>query len=197
MKFISDLRQVGGFLRVLRFPPPTARHEITEILLKMALNIYIKLLNETKSNGVMDLFSKVMKRLYLYYIILNDHSIELLYFYYHESASVYFFTSTVHCFGRFFRKVIRTNLLDLRTIGTSTVGLSDYWVFGLLGIWTIGPSDYWAFRLLGLRTIGPSDYWAFDLLDHRTIGPSDYWTFGLSGRHQIIDTMLTEHIPSE
>ena len=123
-------------------------------------------------NGVMDLFSKVMKRLYLYYIILNDHSIELLYFYHHESSSVYFFTSTVHCFGRFFRKVIRTNLLDLRTIGTSTVGLSDYWVFGLLGIWTIGPSDYRAFRLLGLRTIGPSDYWAFELLDHRTIeGP--------------------------
>jgi hypothetical protein len=23
MKFVSDLRQVGGFLRVLRFPPPT------------------------------------------------------------------------------------------------------------------------------------------------------------------------------
>ncbi len=22
MKFVSDLRQVGGFLRVLRFPPP-------------------------------------------------------------------------------------------------------------------------------------------------------------------------------
>jgi len=23
IKFVSDLRQVGGFLRVLRFPPPT------------------------------------------------------------------------------------------------------------------------------------------------------------------------------
>jgi hypothetical protein len=30
IKFVSDLRQVGGFLQVLRFPP--------EILLKVALN---------------------------------------------------------------------------------------------------------------------------------------------------------------
>jgi hypothetical protein len=38
--FVSDLRQVGGFLRVLRFPPPiklTVR-DIAEILLKVALN---------------------------------------------------------------------------------------------------------------------------------------------------------------
>jgi hypothetical protein len=34
IKFVSDLRQVGGFLRVLQFPI----HEITEILLKVALN---------------------------------------------------------------------------------------------------------------------------------------------------------------
>ena len=36
----SDLRQVNGFLRVLRFPPAkkTDRHDITEILLKGALN---------------------------------------------------------------------------------------------------------------------------------------------------------------
>ena len=40
IKFISDLRQVGDFLRVLRFPPPikTDRHDITEILLKVAFN---------------------------------------------------------------------------------------------------------------------------------------------------------------
>ena len=39
IKFDSDLRQVGGFLRVLRFPPQkTDRHDITEILLKRALN---------------------------------------------------------------------------------------------------------------------------------------------------------------
>jgi hypothetical protein len=33
--------QVSGFLRILRFPPPskTDRHDITEILLKVALNI--------------------------------------------------------------------------------------------------------------------------------------------------------------
>jgi hypothetical protein len=35
IKFVSDLRPVGGFLRVIRFHPPI----ITEILLKVALNI--------------------------------------------------------------------------------------------------------------------------------------------------------------
>jgi hypothetical protein len=37
IKFISDLRQVGG---VLRFPPQlkTNRHDIAEVLLKVALN---------------------------------------------------------------------------------------------------------------------------------------------------------------
>jgi len=41
IKFVSDLRQVGGFLLVLRFPPPVklTRHDITEILLKVALSI--------------------------------------------------------------------------------------------------------------------------------------------------------------
>jgi hypothetical protein len=40
IKFVSDLRQVGGFLLVLGFPLPikTDRHDITEILLKVALN---------------------------------------------------------------------------------------------------------------------------------------------------------------
>jgi hypothetical protein len=35
--FVSDLRHVGGFLRVLRFPPPiklTSTIDIVEILLK-------------------------------------------------------------------------------------------------------------------------------------------------------------------
>jgi hypothetical protein len=37
--FVSDLWQIGGFLRVLRFPPPiTLTAPITEILLKVALN---------------------------------------------------------------------------------------------------------------------------------------------------------------
>ena len=34
IKFVSELRQAGGFLRVLRFPPPKK----TKILLKVALN---------------------------------------------------------------------------------------------------------------------------------------------------------------
>ena len=41
IKFVRDLWQVGGFLRVFRFPPPitnkTDRHDITEILLKASL----------------------------------------------------------------------------------------------------------------------------------------------------------------
>ena len=37
IKFVSDLRQVGGFLRVLWFPPPI-KLTATEILLKLALN---------------------------------------------------------------------------------------------------------------------------------------------------------------
>ena len=42
IKFVSDLRQISGFLRVLQFPPPIkliAKIDITEILLKVALNI--------------------------------------------------------------------------------------------------------------------------------------------------------------
>jgi hypothetical protein len=40
IKFISDLRQVDGFLRVLSVSSTnkTDRHDITEILLKVALN---------------------------------------------------------------------------------------------------------------------------------------------------------------
>ena len=39
-RFVSDFRQVGGFLRVLQFPPPIklTTTAITEILLKVALN---------------------------------------------------------------------------------------------------------------------------------------------------------------
>jgi hypothetical protein len=39
-KFVRRLQQVGGFLVVCRFSPPikTERHNITEILLKAALN---------------------------------------------------------------------------------------------------------------------------------------------------------------
>jgi hypothetical protein len=39
MKFVSDLWQVGGFPQEIRFPPnKTDRHDISEILLKVALN---------------------------------------------------------------------------------------------------------------------------------------------------------------
>jgi hypothetical protein len=41
IKFISDLRQVGGFLRALRFHPPIKKNDrldIAEILLKVAIN---------------------------------------------------------------------------------------------------------------------------------------------------------------
>jgi hypothetical protein len=40
IKFVSDLQQVGGFVRVICFVPPIKidRHDIAEILLKMALN---------------------------------------------------------------------------------------------------------------------------------------------------------------
>jgi hypothetical protein len=39
IKFVSDLRKIGGFLRVLQFPPPITDHyDTTEILLKVALN---------------------------------------------------------------------------------------------------------------------------------------------------------------
>jgi hypothetical protein len=44
IKFVSDLRQVSGFLRVLRFPPPlkltTTIYRVTKILLKVALNCH-------------------------------------------------------------------------------------------------------------------------------------------------------------
>ena len=41
LKFVIDFRQVCGFPRVFRFPSPikTDRHDITEILLMVALNI--------------------------------------------------------------------------------------------------------------------------------------------------------------
>ena len=40
IKFVSDLSQVGGFLQVLRFPPPIKLTAtiITELLLKGSLN---------------------------------------------------------------------------------------------------------------------------------------------------------------
>ena len=47
MKFVCDLRKVGGFLQVLRFPPPikTDGHDKIEILLKVTLNTITLILN--------------------------------------------------------------------------------------------------------------------------------------------------------
>jgi hypothetical protein len=44
IKFVSDLRLVGGFIRVLPFPLPNKsdRHDIVEILLKVAISIITK-----------------------------------------------------------------------------------------------------------------------------------------------------------
>ena len=51
IKFVSDLRQVGSFLRVPLFPPPikTDRHDTTKILLKVALST-IKQTNNQRTN---------------------------------------------------------------------------------------------------------------------------------------------------
>ena len=59
IKFVGDLRQMGGFLQALLFPPPnkTDNHDITEILLKVALNTIILILKQWSS-----------KCLYLYLI---------------------------------------------------------------------------------------------------------------------------------
>jgi hypothetical protein len=45
IKFVSDLQQVGGFIRVLQYTNKTDRHDITEILLKVALNTITPTLN--------------------------------------------------------------------------------------------------------------------------------------------------------
>ena len=51
IKFVSDLRQVGGFLRVLQFSPTnkTDGHEITEILLNVSLNTINQAMANTTS----------------------------------------------------------------------------------------------------------------------------------------------------
>jgi hypothetical protein len=66
IKFASDLRQVGGYLRVLRFPPPTNktdRHDITEILLKVELNIITLTLKP-----LISIVGKIMERSVYKYI---------------------------------------------------------------------------------------------------------------------------------
>jgi hypothetical protein len=48
IKFVSDLQQFGGFLCVLRHPPPikTDRQDIAEILLKVVLNTITLILTQ-------------------------------------------------------------------------------------------------------------------------------------------------------
>ena len=60
IKFVSDLRQVGGFLKVLTTPVSstnkTDHHNITEILLKVAINtITITQMNSLERNLILHL----------------------------------------------------------------------------------------------------------------------------------------------
>jgi hypothetical protein len=51
IQFVSDLRQVGGFFRVIQFPPPnkTDLHDIIEILLNVSLNTINQAMANTTS----------------------------------------------------------------------------------------------------------------------------------------------------
>jgi len=66
IKFVSDLRQVSGFLRVLRFHPSI---KLTEILLKVALNI----INQIKpSINYGEKNHKTLNQLHGNYISIKD-----------------------------------------------------------------------------------------------------------------------------
>ena len=73
IKFVSDLRQVGGFLRVIRFPPTnkTDRTDITEMLLKMALNT----IKQTNQNKNYTYYTVVYIYIYLRSLIFLDLAI--------------------------------------------------------------------------------------------------------------------------
>jgi uncharacterized protein with PhoU and TrkA domain len=49
IKFVSDLRQVDGFLQILRFPSRIKQtaNDITEIVLKVALNTIKQTIKQT------------------------------------------------------------------------------------------------------------------------------------------------------
>ena len=47
IKFVSDLRQVGGFIRVLRFPPSI---KLTAMIKLKVLKVTLNTINQTKSN---------------------------------------------------------------------------------------------------------------------------------------------------
>jgi hypothetical protein len=82
--FVSDLRQVGGFLQILQFPPPiklAARYDITEILLQMALdtialNLYISFHDILFKNNIITVIVNIMvddKR-----IFIDDYTAQVL-----------------------------------------------------------------------------------------------------------------------
>jgi hypothetical protein len=64
IQFVSDLREVGGFLRVIWFPTQmkTDRHDIVETLLKVAVNtITITLVRD--SSAVRRLFVTALAKI--------------------------------------------------------------------------------------------------------------------------------------
>jgi hypothetical protein len=103
IKFVSDLRQVGGFLRLLRFPPPIKLTPpppppVTEILLKVALNsltpFYIAILysifNSIKLMTYLFWFPK--KTIYFFSCLLN--LLDQLWYFSPKSNSLYTNEST-------------------------------------------------------------------------------------------------------
>ena len=57
IKFVSDLQQVGGFLRFLWFPPPI-KLTATEILLKVALNTIKQINIEGKYSLIVIIYTR-------------------------------------------------------------------------------------------------------------------------------------------
>jgi hypothetical protein len=96
IKFVSDLRQVGVFLLVLwslvSTTNKTDSHDITEILLKVALNTITltpnnKVVNQTKASGLLKI--KKYNGIYLSYVNRNKLSSQMKYF------DIFFNSSTV------------------------------------------------------------------------------------------------------
>jgi hypothetical protein len=71
------LQQVGGFLMVFRFPPPkkTDRHDIAEILVKVALNTF----NQTDFQPDKPIEIDIELLSYFIASIVNRHSISEFY----------------------------------------------------------------------------------------------------------------------
>ena len=77
IKFVSDLRQVCGFLPGLQFPPPiTLHYYLTEILLKVVLNTIILTLGSTLARSVINRLPLLIKIIQL--PLTTKHDILLL-----------------------------------------------------------------------------------------------------------------------